>query len=106
MNRQNRNKTYVVAWLFLIMGILAVSCKDIFNSDGYNIKSIELTPSEALPLAYGSMSIKDILSSQDSQYIKVYPDGLVYLDYDKTLRSQSIRDLVTVKDKNNIAGTL
>ena len=106
MNESERRKKWLVISLSVLCAPLVFSCHDLFNSDDYKIKKLEVSPTEALPLAYGDLSIQDILSSQDSQYVKVYPDGLVYLDYDQTLRSQSIRDLVTIKDKTNIAGVI
>lgn len=101
-NRQNIMRNF-----FLVAVIItAWSCDGVFNKKDYEIKSIEVAPTEALPLAYGDLSIEDILSNKDSQYIKVYPDGLVYLDYDQSLKSQAVGDLVIIPDKNNVAANL
>ena len=48
----------------------------------------------------GDLSVQDIISSTDSVYVKVYPDDLVYLSYSQVLKSQGIRDLFAVPDKN------
>lgn len=77
--------------------LLAVtSCLD--NKD-YNLDSLTLKPSIALPLAYGQISILDLISDKDSSYLKVYPDGLLYFAYPpKTLASQDIKGLFTLPD--------
>ena len=80
--------------------IMASSCANILDSNDYNIKDIQVNPSVAIPLAFGSLSISDLLSNKDSAFIKVYPDGLVYLAYDQTIASQNIRNLLTLNNIN------
>ena len=76
--------------------LAATSCLD--NKD-YNLDSLTLKPSIALPLAFGQISILDLISDKDSSYLKVYPDGLLYFAYPpKTLASQDIKGLFTLPD--------
>ena len=79
--------------------LLAVtSCLD--NKD-YTLDSFALTPTIALPLAFGQISILDLISDKDSSYLKVYPDGLLYFAYPpKTLVSQDIKGLFKLPDNN------
>src|SRR6476661_6941623 len=93
-------------FVILVAGIATWSCSNVFNEKDYEIKSIEATPTDDLPLAFGDLSIGDVLSSKDSAYIKVYPDGLVYLNYDQALKSQAVTDLVVIPDKNNVSRNL
>jgi hypothetical protein len=99
-----RRAAYFCFWsmIIFVMG----SCGDVLNQDDYKLHSVEATPSLSVPLAFGDLTIADILSASDSQYIKVYSDGLVYLEYDQVLKSQSIRDLISVPDKDNVTASL
>jgi hypothetical protein len=76
------------------LSIALYSCT--VNSNDYNVKGLEANPTMALPLAYGNLSISDLLKKQDSSYIKTKPDGLVYLSYDQLLKSQDIRNLISI----------
>ena len=87
MIKIKKKSTWLSSIIFLLI-LIAASCSNVFNTDQYNkIKSVEASPSEALPIGFGELSISDILSNKDSANIKVYNDGLVYLEYDQTLRS-------------------
>lgn len=97
MQSKHSNKT---AALILLAILALTSCSDIFNSNEYDIKKIKAAPSLTLPLAYGSLAVQDILSKADQTNIKIYPDGLVYLLYDQTLKSQGIRDLFVFPSKS------
>lgn len=76
------------------------SCTNIIDDKDYNIDSARLAPELAVPLAFGSLHIKDILSSADSQYVKIYPDGLVYLSYSQSLKSGDVRNLITIPNQS------
>jgi hypothetical protein len=99
-----REVAYFCFWSTIIF--IVASCGDVLNQDDYKLRSVEATPTLSVPLAFGDLSIADILSESDSQYIKVYSDGLVYLEYDQVLKSQAIRDLVSVPDKNGVTASL
>ncbi len=81
----------------VFVGMLTLgSCLD---SKDYDLNSVTITPTVAIPLASGDLSILDLISDKDSSYIKVYPDGLLYFYYAKTLASQDIRQLFNPTDK-------
>ncbi len=88
---------------FLIFPLL-IACS--INSDDYQIKSLKVSPEMVLPLATGNLSIQDILNKTDVSFIKVDPDGLVYLTYEETLVTQDIRDLITIPDLATVNRTL
>jgi hypothetical protein len=80
--------------LFVALTILLTACSGIINSDDYDLKKIKANPTLNLPLAFGNLTIDDFLSKVDSTHIKVDKDGLVYLSYEQTLRTQGINDLL------------
>jgi hypothetical protein len=93
------------AWRLLIpiaFILLVGSCKDAFNTDDYKIKKVTSNPTLVLPLASGDLVIDDLLSKVDKTNIKVASDGLVFLQYQQTLKSQSIRNLFTFPSKSFI----
>lgn len=88
--------------VFVFVFILAfTSCID--NKD-YTLDSLTLTPTVALPVAFGDISILDLISDKDSAYLKVYSDGLLYFSYSQILTSQSIRNLFAVPNNTSVTG--
>ncbi len=71
------------------------------NSSDYDLEALTLTPEMAFPLASGDISILDLLSSEDSSYLKVDNDGLLYLSYSHTLPSDDIKRLFSLPDNNS-----
>jgi hypothetical protein len=86
--------------LVMAVALVIASCGDIFNSDEYDINKVKAAPSLTLPLAYGDLVIKDLLDKTGQANIQVYSDGLVYLAYNQTLKTQGIQSLLTFPDKN------
>lgn len=85
----------------IFIAILALSaCID--NKD-YTLDSLTIKPTEAIPLASGNVSILDLISDQDSTYLKTYSDGLLYLSYSETLKSTDIRDKFNIPNNNSTA---
>ena len=85
----------------IFIAILALSaCID--NKD-YTLDSLTIKPTEAIPLASGDVSILDLISDQDSTYLKTYSDGLLYLSYSETLKSTDIRDKFNIPNNNSTA---
>ncbi len=84
-------------WVWFVALLAFGSCID---ENDYSIDSVEVSPTIALPLVFGELSIQDLLKSTDSAYVKIYPDDLVYLAYSQTLASQGISELFTVPDKS------
>ena len=83
----------------VFVGLLALgSCLD---SKDYDIDAITITPTMALPLASGDLGLTNLVSDKDSKYVKVYPDGLMYLLYSDTLHSKGIRNLFNPANKNS-----
>lgn len=92
----NSMRPRFLAW-FVVMLTLA-SCID--ESD-YSIDSIEVSPTVALPLVFGELSVQELIKSTDSVYVKVYPvDDVVYFSYSQTLATQGIRELFAVPNKS------
>ena len=89
-------KFIVGFWLF---ACILFACT--FNDRDFQIKGVRANPTLALPLAFGDLSISDILKKSDSAQIKVKPDGLVYLTYDQALLSHDIRNLIDIPDVGN-----
>jgi len=81
-------KSIVGVWLAFAFILLACT----FSDRDFNIKGINSNPTLAIPLAFGDLSISDLLKKDDAAQIKVYSDGLVYLAYDQTLISKDIRN--------------
>jgi len=82
--------------LLHVIGVLLASCS--VTNDDYIIKGLDASPTLAIPLAYGDLSIADLISKKDSANIKVQGDSVVYLSYDQFLISQDIRNLITIPD--------
>ena len=83
-------------WVWFVALLVLASCVD---ENDYTIDSIEVSPTLALPLVFGELSIQDFIKSTDSVYVRVDKDDLVYLSYSQTLPSQDIRGLFTIPDK-------
>jgi hypothetical protein len=90
--------------LWLAIGLILVRCS--INNNDYEIKGFESSPSLILPVAFGNLSINDLLDKSDSINIKVKPDGLVYLNYDQSLVSKDIRNLIDIPSINNKSAEL
>lgn len=95
--------------IIAIVLLFLASCVD---ESEYQLSDVSLTPTMALPLAFGDLGLVQILSNEDSSYLKVYEDGLLYLYYAQTFPSSDVRDLFEVPDNQSTpyfslpAGTL
>lgn len=93
----------------LVFVILLASCID---ERQYDFQQVTLSPTLAFPVAFGDLGIVEILSNKDTAYVRSYPDGLLYLYYEKTLPSRDIRDLFSIPNNTSTvsfdlpAGTL
>jgi len=76
------------------------SCGELFDSSDYELEKLKATPEMSIPLAFGELGISDLINEEDQEYVKVYPDGLVYLFYEKTLVTKDIRDMLKFPDKS------
>lgn len=96
-------------WLRLgVICITILTGCDFNNILDTDFEAINASPTIAIPLGYGSLSIQDFLNDEDSANIRIYdsgPDqGVVYLSYQQTLRTQGIRDLLDFPDRNITRG--
>ena len=88
------------ALIFLTCASIVWACS--FNSSDYQIKGATANPTMAVPVAFGDLSIINILQKKDSSHIKVDSNGLVSLLYDQELVSSDIRDLITMPNISNL----
>lgn len=76
---------------------------DFNNILDTDIEGVVSSPTLAIPLGYGDLSIVDFLNDEDSASIKIYQGGpdddVLYLSYEQTLKTQTIRELLTLPDK-------
>lgn len=84
------------SFLFFIGLLVLGSCVD---SKDYDLNSVTITPTMAIPLASGELTVQKMLSDKDAKYVKSYSDGLLYLLYADTLHSKDIRKLFDPADK-------
>src|SRR5258706_402378 len=84
----------------LLLCILFWGCT--INDKDFQIKGVQSNPTLVVPLATGNLSILDILEQQDSSYIKIKGDGLIYFGYDTALISSDIRNLITIPNLGNL----
>jgi hypothetical protein len=86
----------VVSMLFVVS-----SCFDK-NFDYKNISNeIELKPGISAPLAYGTLSLKDIITKIDTgNFVRTADDSLLYILYEKNLVSYKASDVVAIPDQD------
>src|SRR6185369_8489349 len=89
-----------IVGLSLAFAFILLACT--FSDRDFQIKGVKANPTLAIPLAFGDLSISDILKKGDVAQIKVKSDGLVYLAYDQALLSKDIRNLVNIPNIGNI----
>ena len=91
------------AWLYLAAAPLFFYSCDFNNILDTDIEAIVSAPTLAIPLGYGSLSLVDLLNDEDSTSIKIYQGGpdndVLFLSYEQTLKTQTIRDLLTLPNK-------
>jgi hypothetical protein len=87
--------------LVLCTTLLLVGCD--FNLDT-DVKGVIASSNIVLPLGYGDLSIQDFLGDADSANIRVYEsgedEGVVYLYYEQTLKTQGVGDLLVLENKS------
>lgn len=80
----------------LLPAALLVACID---SSQYELSELEANPELSIPLGFGTLTIQDLINDSQTQYLKVAPDGLLYLQYTEELRSADIRGLFDIPAK-------
>ena len=84
----------------ILLAVITWSCDgylDQFNMDRLSTE-VEITPSIAAPVAYGSFSIQDILEEMNDSagLISVGDDDLIYIYYSDTAFSMYAEDLIEI----------
>jgi hypothetical protein len=94
------NSMLVIIAVSMFVGL--TSCFDS-NYDLNNISDdFELTPGIAIPLAYGSLTLENILNEIDSvDFVKQFPeDSLLYIIYSKNLLSYKASEVIDIPDQD------
>lgn len=95
-------------WLSIFVASVLLSGCDFNNLLDTDIEAIVSSPTLAIPIGYGDLSISDFLNDSDSSNIKIYQSGadkdVLYLAYEQTLKTQGIRDLLEIPDKSVTRG--
>lgn len=95
-------------WLLLFTCSVLVTGCDFNNLIDSDVEAIVANPTLAIPLGSGNLGIIDFLGDEDADKIKIYQGGadndVIYLVYEETLKTQVIRDLLTLPDKQITRG--
>lgn len=92
----------IIIAILMTGGLIGLnSCMD----DGWDFSKISdeilLTPGIAAPIAYGELSLKDILIEFDSAgYIQEYEDSLMYISYAQDMFSYPSYDIMSIPDQD------
>jgi hypothetical protein len=98
------NSKSKIITLIIVLSSLLFSLSSCFDSN-YNLNDIsdeiELTPEVSIPLAYGFLTIDDILSEADSgEFVKKDNDSLLYIYYFTNLYSYKASEVINIPDQN------
>lgn len=85
-----RKKQRLLPLLALLLGTQA--CFNQKDFDPELMAGLKASPSVAVPLLHGSLSIEDLLPENESQFITIDEDKLIHVHYSDTLYSTAIRD--------------
>lgn len=84
------SKKNLLLLLSVILGAQSCINKEDFAFD--SLAGVKVNPSVAVPLLYGSLTIKDLLPEERSSSIQTDKDGLIHVVFHDTLKSTSIHD--------------
>jgi len=83
-----------------IVLMLATSCVKENIDLNHISNTVDWNPKLGIPLAYGSISLKDIINAIDTiEMIKEYPDGLLYISYRDQIFSQTLDSMITIPNQ-------
>ncbi len=86
-------------WLNLFLALPAsILLSACIDTSDYELDEVALSPSLALPLVQGEVSIRDLIGDDNAANVKIDSDGLVYLSYEEELISQGIEELFDIPD--------
>jgi hypothetical protein len=97
--RKSWNRPVIVVVVSILFGL--TSCLDK-KYDFNNISNeVEITPGFAAPLAYGTLTLDNILKKLDSTgFVNQYDDSLLYIIYSKNLISLKASEFITIPDQD------
>jgi len=100
MHRLRYSKT-ITGFVIVLLAFLTVRCMhDEFNFDKLNT-DVELEFGFFAPVAYGSLTIGDLIQDIDSAVeINTYEDGLLYLSFTDSLFSYTSEEILEVPDQD------
>lgn len=94
-----RGRVYFLGLLLIFFtSFVLTAC---FDEEDYNFKkvsAIELSPSYAVKLLKGRLSITDLANDFEEVELRTYPDGLLYFYYETESESESISDIIQLPD--------
>ncbi len=95
-------RSYLTAGVIFALTLLSSCFPD--NYDLNNISDeFEITPGIAAPLAYGTLTIEDLLNRVDTNgYVRQFDDSLLYLTYYQDLWSYPASEVVEIPDQDFI----
>ena len=108
MNACRKKWTIILISIIISMLVVITSCLDS-NYDFNNISDeMELAPALSAPLAYGSLTLNDILNQLDSnEYIKQRPaDSLLYIFYSDSLFTYTASEVIDIPDQDFVSFSL
>ena len=88
----------------LTVFIFFISCLD----DRYNFDKISdeihITPGITAPMAFGSLTLRDVLNEvDDDNYVKEYDDKLLYISYSERMLSYLASEVINIPDQEFLA---
>jgi len=88
----------------LTVFIFFISCLD----DRYNFDKISdeihITPGITAPMAFGSLTLRDVLNEVDDEnYVKEYDDKLLYISYSERMLSYLASEVINIPDQEFLA---
>lgn len=86
--------------IFCLLLNLLIGCTP-FNKDEFKVKKITGSPSFYLPVAFGNLSLKEILKKMKEKEVSVETDagGLLYLQYIQSKKSNQASSFITLKEQ-------
>lgn len=92
-------KLFPGMFFLLTIGLLSTACFDQEDFDLEKLAAVEWSPSYAVKLLNGKMSITDLANDFEEVELRSYPDdGLLYFYYETETESATIGDVIELTD--------
>ncbi len=101
--KKTKDTGFRILSITLISGLIILmnSCLDPQWDFEKFSDEIILTPGVAAPIAYGSLSLDELLNELDSSgYVKIFDDSLLYISYANRLFSHPANEVVDIPNQN------